>query len=611
MGKRIGMEVAIASAEAAALCRFDVAAVYPITPQSHVAEHLSDIVADGRVDASFITVESEHSALSAAIGSEATGARTVTATSSQGLLYMSEILPIASAMRLPIVMIIANRAVSGPINIWNDHSDIMPMRDTGWISFFADNGQEVVDMTIQAFKIGEDRRVMLPVNVNMDGFQLTHMVEPIIMPDQEEVDRFLPPYVPFATLHPDKFVSMGTLGMPEIFTEAQKSKDVALVNSIKVIKEVWKEWEKQFGRKYEPIQSYRTEDAEVALVTMGSMGETAEIAVDELRKQGVKVGLLKIKLWRPFPFDDLKKAVKGIKVLAVTDRAISFGGPGGPVFSEIRSALYDEPKRPEDRQLHHRPRRPGRPGGEFHGHGPAGGQGETFGTIRNLRSEGIMNTAMKNPKNIIENFDLYAPKLVGKEEFFVGGHRACQGCGEALAIRLMCKALGKDTVITNATGCMEVISSLYPTTAWNLPWIHVAFPELRGGGVGGRGGPEGAPAQGKDRRPAHQVRRHRRRRRDDGHRLPGPLRGDGARPRHALCLLRQRGVHEHGHPALQRHPLPGLDDDGPRRQGDPREPGLEEEPARDHGRPQRALCGHGHPELPDRFHEQGEEGPAA
>jgi pyruvate ferredoxin oxidoreductase alpha subunit len=347
MGKRVGMEVAIASAEAAALCKFDVAAVYPITPQSHVAEHLSDIVADGRVDASFITVESEHSALSAAVGASATGARTVTATSSQGLLFMSEILPIASAMRLPIVMLIANRAVSGPINIWNDHSDIMPMRDTGWISFFAENGQEVVDMTIQAFKVGEDRRVMLPVNVNMDGFQLTHMVEPIIMPDQEEVDRFLPPYVPYAALHPDNIVSMGTLGMPEIYAEAQKAKDVAIVNSIKVVREVWRDWEKQFGRKYEPIQAYRTEDADVALLTMGSMGETAEIAVDELRREGVKVGLLKIKLWRPFPFDELRKTVKGIKVLAVTDRACSFGGPGGPVFSEIRSALYDVPKRPK------------------------------------------------------------------------------------------------------------------------------------------------------------------------------------------------------------------------------------------------------------------------
>ena len=346
MGKRVGMEVAIAAAEAAALCKFDVASVYPITPQSHVAEHLSDIVNDGRVDASFMTVESEHSALSSAMGASATGARVVTATSSQGLLFMGEVMPIASAMRLPIVMIIANRAVSGPINIWNDHSDIMYMRDTGWISFFAENGQEVVDMTIQAFRVGEDRRVMLPVNVNMDGFQLTHMIEPILFPDQEEVDRFLPEYVPYATLHPDRPVSMGPLGMPEIYTEAQKAKDVAIVNSIKVVKEVWKEWGKLFGRKYEPIQSYRTRDADVALVTMGSMGETAEIAVDALRKQGVKAGLLKIKLWRPFPFAELKKAVKGIRVLAVTDRACSFGGPGGPVCSEIRSALYEESVRP-------------------------------------------------------------------------------------------------------------------------------------------------------------------------------------------------------------------------------------------------------------------------
>ncbi len=347
MGKRVGMEVALAAAEAAALCRFEVAAVYPITPQSHVAEHLSDIVNDGRVDASFITVEGEHSALSAVIGASATGARVITATSSQGLLYMGEIMPIASGMRMPIVMIIANRAISSPINIWNDHSDIMPMRDTGWITFFAENGQDAVDMVIQAYKVAEDREVMLPVNVTMDGFQLTHVVEPINIPDQEEVDRFLPPYTPYATLHPDRPVSMGTLGMPEIFTESQKAKDAALVNSIKVIKRVWKEWEKQFGRKYEPVQTYRTDDADVALLTMGSMGETAEVAVDELRNQGVKAGLVKLKLWRPFPFEDLKKAVKDIRVLIVTDRAVSFGGPGGPVFSEVRSALYDEAVRPK------------------------------------------------------------------------------------------------------------------------------------------------------------------------------------------------------------------------------------------------------------------------
>jgi pyruvate ferredoxin oxidoreductase alpha subunit len=346
MAKRIGMEVAMAVAEAVALCRLDVAAVYPITPNTHVAEHLSDIVAEGRLDAEFITVESEHSAMSAVMGASGTGARTFTATSSQGLMYMAEVLPIASAMRLPIVLSVANRAISGPLNIWNDHSDIMYQRDAGWISIFGENGQEMIDMAIQSFKIAEHRDVMLPVNFNMDGFQLTHMVEPFELPTQEEVDKFLPPYVPYATLHPDKPITMGALGLPEIFNEVMKAKDTALVNSKKVILQVWKEWEKMFGRKYEPIVSYRTEDAKVLLMTMGSMGETAEIAVDEMRKKGTKVGLLKLKLWRPFPFAELKKAVQNVKVLAVLDRAVSFGGPGGPLASEVRSALYHESERP-------------------------------------------------------------------------------------------------------------------------------------------------------------------------------------------------------------------------------------------------------------------------
>ena len=347
MTKPVGMEVAIATAEAVALCNIDVAAVYPITPNTHIAEHLSDIVADGRLDAEFITVESEHSALSAAMGASATGARSFTATSSQGLMYMHEVLPICSAMRLPVVMGLGNRAVSGPINIWNDHSDIMLQRDSGWISIFAENGQEAVDMFIQAFKIAEHPDVLLPINVNMDGFQLTPMVEPIVFPTQAQVNQFLPPYKPFATIHPDKPLSMGTLGLPEIYTEAVKARDVALINSKKVILQVWKEWGKQFGRKYEPIKSYKTAGAETLLLTMGSMGETAEEAIDALRKKGVKVGHLNMKLWRPFPFEELRKAVKGCKLLIVTDRALSYGGPGGPLCSEVRAALYDDPSRPE------------------------------------------------------------------------------------------------------------------------------------------------------------------------------------------------------------------------------------------------------------------------
>lgn len=346
MAKRVGMEVGIAAAEAVGMCNIDMAAVYPITPQSHIAEHLSEIVADGRIDAEFVTVESEHTAISCVSGASATGARVYTATSSQGLMYMHEILPIVSAMRLPVVMANANRAISGPINIWNDHSDIMPQRDAGWIVFFADNGQEVVDMTIQSFKIAEDDDVMLPICLNMDGFQLTHTVELIEFPDQKKVNKFLPPRKPFATLHPDNPISMGTLGMPEIYTESRKSQDEALKNSKKTILKVWDEWEKMFGRSYKPVETYLAEDAEILLLTMGSMGETAEIAIDELRKKGLSVGLVKLRLWRPFPFEELKAAVKKAKLLIVTDRAVSFGGPGGPVFIEIKSALYHEKERP-------------------------------------------------------------------------------------------------------------------------------------------------------------------------------------------------------------------------------------------------------------------------
>ncbi|MBA4395911.1 MAG: pyruvate ferredoxin oxidoreductase [Syntrophus sp. (in: bacteria)] len=346
MGKRTGMEVAIAAAEAVALCNIDVAAVYPITPQSHIAEHLSDIVHNGRIDAEFITVESEHSAMSACAGASATGARVYTATSSQGLILMHEILPIVSAMRLPVVMGNANRALSGPLNIWNDHSDIMSVRDCGWIQLFAENGQEVIDLTIQSFKMAEHPDVMLPAVVNLDGFQLTHMIEPMEFPTQEEVNKFLPDRVPFATLHPDKPVSMGCFNMPEIYTETMMAKNMALTNSKKTIIKIWNEWEKQFGRRYRPVETYLADSAETLILTMGSMGETASVAVDEMRKAGKSVGLVKLRLWRPFPLEELREAIKGCKTLIVMDRAVSFGGAGGPVATEIKSLLFHDKQKP-------------------------------------------------------------------------------------------------------------------------------------------------------------------------------------------------------------------------------------------------------------------------
>ena len=343
---RVGMEVALAAAEAVGMCNVDVAAVYPITPQSHIAEHLSDLVADGKTDTEYVTVESEHSSMSVCIGASATGARAYTATCSQGLMLMHELLPIASAMRLPIVMSVANRPVNAPLNILSDHSDIMPQRDSGWIVIFSENGQEVIDLTLMAYRIAEDKDVMLPVIIGIDGFILTHMVEPMEFPDQKEIDAFLPPYTPYATLHPDKPLTMGAFAMPDFFPQMMKAKDMALLNSKKTILKIWDEWGKQFGRQYRPVETYRTEGAEVILVTMGSMSETAELGVDELRAKGVPAGLAKIRLWRPFPSDELKAAARGARVLAVMDRAVSCGRSGGPVFTDVKAAFYSEERRP-------------------------------------------------------------------------------------------------------------------------------------------------------------------------------------------------------------------------------------------------------------------------
>jgi pyruvate ferredoxin oxidoreductase alpha subunit len=345
--KRVGMEVSIAVSEAVRMANADIVAAYPITPQTHIVEHLSELVADGKLDAEFVPVESEHSALSVCAGTSAAGARTFTATSSQGLALMHEILFIVAGMRLPIIMALANRALSAPLSIWNDHSDVMASRDCGWIQIFTESGQDTFDQTICAFRIGEDHRVLMPVIINLDGFTLSHVVEPIYLVDQELVDEFLPPYKPVYALHPDKPLTMGAFGVPEVYAEAKKAQDIALRNSYPVILEIWNKWGELTGRHYHPVETYRMEGAKIGLLTMGSFGEIAMEAVDRMREKGIPVGLLKLRLWRPFPFEDIRRAVQGLETLAILDRAISFGGIGGPVCSEIKAALYQQAKRPK------------------------------------------------------------------------------------------------------------------------------------------------------------------------------------------------------------------------------------------------------------------------
>jgi len=347
MAKRVGLEVSVALADAVKLANADVVAAYPITPQTHIVEHLAELVANGELKASYIPVESEHSAMSACVGASAVGARAFTATASQGLELMHEVLYIASSMRLPIVMAVANRALSAPISIWSDHSDAMAVRDTGWIQIFVENGQETVDNVICGFRIGEDNRVLLPVMIHLDGFSLTHVIEPIILPEQSEVDKFVPPFKYPLPLDPEKPVTMGAFGPPFIYTEVKWAQEVNLEAAKAVILECWQKFGQIFGRHYSPVESYHSEGAKVLLMTMGSLSETAMVAVDKMRGEGKDVGLLKLRLWRPFPFAELRQAVKDAEVLIVLDRALSFGGPGGPVCSEVKAALYHEAKKPK------------------------------------------------------------------------------------------------------------------------------------------------------------------------------------------------------------------------------------------------------------------------
>lgn len=335
-----------AAAWAAKLAKPKVVAAFPITPSTLVPEKISEFVADGEMDAEFIKVESEHSAISACVGASAAGVRTFTATASQGLALMHEVLFIAAGMRLPIVMAIGNRALSAPINIWNDWQDTISERDTGWMQFYAENNQEALDLILIAFKVAEDERVLLPAMVGFDAFILTHTVEPVEIPDQEVVDEFLGEYVPkHAYLDPARPITQGALGFPVHYMEARYTVWEAMENARKVIKEVFDEFEKMFGRRYHMIEEYKTDDAEIILLTMGSLAGTLKEFVDKKREEGVKIGAAKMTVYRPFPIEEIRALAKKAKVLAILEKDISFG-IGGAVFADTSRALINEKEKP-------------------------------------------------------------------------------------------------------------------------------------------------------------------------------------------------------------------------------------------------------------------------
>ncbi len=340
-------------------CDVDVVAAYPITPQTIIVEKFSDYVANGEVKTNYVCTESEHSAMTACIAASATGARTFTASASAGLALMHEMLFVASGSRVPIVMAVANRALSSPLNIHGDQSDSMAERDSGWIQLYVENAQEAYDASIQAFRIAEALNVSLPVLIGLDGFIVSHTLENANVLSDEAVKQFVGerklPLVmthegkmaPFK-LDPDTPMTMGPNVSPAFYFEFKRQQEEAMKNALTVIKEINTEYAKLTGRSYGNglIDAYKLDDAEIAIVVVGSTAGTLKVIVDELRQEGLKVGLLRIRSFRPFPVEDIQKVLKNLRVVAVMDKAMTPGGLGGPVFNEVRNVMYDQKQRP-------------------------------------------------------------------------------------------------------------------------------------------------------------------------------------------------------------------------------------------------------------------------
>ncbi len=342
------LEGSRAVAEIVKLCKPGVISAYPITPQTHIVEELAQMVADGELNAQFVNVESEHSAASVVLGAVACGVRAFTATSSQGLLYMAEVLFNISGLRLPLVMTCANRAISAPINIWNDQQDSVSLRDSGWIQLYAENIQEASDLHLVGYRLSEDKSIMLPVMVCMDGFILTHGMETVDIPQQEEVDKFLPGYQPLYKLDPAQPLTMGLLADPDYYLETRFAIQETFKDVLKMIPKINEEFKNHFGRDYKDglVEEYFTRDAEKVIVAMGSVCGTIKEAVDAQRAKGKKVGLLKIISYRPFPYARVYDALKDVPRVAVLDKAVS-PGAYAPLAIEVKATFFGKKKSPK------------------------------------------------------------------------------------------------------------------------------------------------------------------------------------------------------------------------------------------------------------------------
>jgi 2-oxoisovalerate ferredoxin oxidoreductase alpha subunit len=346
MTKKVMLTGNYAAAHGAISSKVQVIPAYPITPQTTIIEKLASIIETEKLPTKFITVESEHSAMAACIGASSTGARTYTATASQGLLLMCEGLHWAARARLPIVLANVNRALAPPWSIWVHHHDFMSQRDAGWIQFYAGNNQEVYDLTIQSFRLSEDSQVLLPSMVCLDGFILSHTFAPVVLFEEGELDEYLPPYDPkHLRMDPDNPYTLGNMTPPDPYFDMTKKIHFDQLEVLKVFPKIEKEFQKLTGRKLGIYEAYKMEDAEIVLMAMGTMGEEARITIDNLRKEGLKIGLFRLRLFRPFPKKEILKIATKANAIVVIDRSVSFGQEGH-LANEVKAALFEMEDRP-------------------------------------------------------------------------------------------------------------------------------------------------------------------------------------------------------------------------------------------------------------------------
>lgn len=466
------------------LSRVQVIPIYPITPQTTIAEYLTHFIANGELKAELIHVEGEHSAMSACYGAELVGARTFTATCSHGLAYMHEPIAQVTAYRLPIVMAVTNRRLGSLHSGHPDYSDTMPERDSGWMQFYLESNQEALDTVIQAYRIAEDSRVRLPFMMCIDGFYLSYSNEPVEIPDQEDVDKFLPPYkAEHIIMDPTVRFETPLLGIPDDLIPTYERLYCDAMNRAKeVIVEVDKKFEKKFGRSYGGlVEQYKCENAEAVLITMGSMTTAAKRAIDKLRKENVNIGLVRIRSFRPFPTEELKKIADRVDGIGVVDRAVArgIGGEGGPLFADTKAAIYDLDRRPVMLNF------------------IAGLSGKDV-TVKDFEymAKEVLKAAKEGRTKVTVDFmeDMnivkkhcppQKPKIHMPEAVFCSGLKGCVGCGLTLLLRHALDVLGKRTVMAIPSSCAAAITLGDPfTTPLGVPHVIVNMPSP-GGAISG------------------------------------------------------------------------------------------------------------------------------